>query len=57
VDPDLVVRPFQWKGVEPSLRSFSRGAEHNELGMQPVELTCAGAVPGFGTRGRCEAPR
>jgi len=38
VDPDLVVRPFQWKGVEPSVRSFSRGAQHNELGMQPVEL-------------------
>jgi hypothetical protein len=39
VDPDLVVRPLQWKGIEPSVRSFSRGAEHNELGMQPVELT------------------
>ena len=39
MDPDLVVRPLQWKGVEPTVRSFSRGAEHNELGMQPVELT------------------
>jgi hypothetical protein len=39
VDADLVVRPLQWKGIEPSVRSFSRGAEHNELGLQPVELT------------------
>jgi hypothetical protein len=31
VSADLIVRPFQWKGVEPTLRSFSRGAEHNEL--------------------------
>jgi mono/diheme cytochrome c family protein len=39
VNADLIVRPFQWKGIEPTLRSFSRGAEHNELGMQPVELS------------------
>ncbi len=39
VDQDLVIKPFQWKGVEPSVRSFNRGASHNELGMQPVELT------------------
>jgi CxxC motif-containing protein (DUF1111 family) len=39
VDTDLVVRPFQWKGVEPTVRSFNRGASHNELGMQPVETT------------------
>lgn len=39
IDRDLLVRPFQWKGVEPTVRSFSRGAKHNELGMQPVELT------------------
>lgn len=36
--PELVVRPFQWKGVVASLRDFVRGASHNELGMQPVEL-------------------
>jgi hypothetical protein len=35
---DLVVRPFQWKGNELSIRTFSRGAFHNELGMEPVEL-------------------
>jgi hypothetical protein len=39
VDTDLVVRPFQWKGIEPTVRSFNRGASHNELGMQPVETT------------------
>jgi mono/diheme cytochrome c family protein len=38
VDSDLVIRPFQWKGVEVSIRSFSRGAFHNELGMSPVEI-------------------
>jgi mono/diheme cytochrome c family protein len=42
VDPDLLVRPFQWKGVEATVRSFSRGAEHNELGMQAVELVGEG---------------
>jgi CxxC motif-containing protein (DUF1111 family) len=39
VDADLVIRPFQWKGVEVTIRSFSRGAFHNELGMSPVELS------------------
>ena len=37
VRPDLIVRPFQWKGNEPTVRTFSRGAFHNELGMSPVE--------------------
>ncbi|WP_196139214.1 di-heme oxidoredictase family protein [Aliikangiella sp. G2MR2-5] len=35
---DLIIRPFQWKGSELSIRHFSRGAFHNELGMNPVEL-------------------
>ncbi len=38
VDPDLVVRPFQWKGTEKTVRAFNREASHNEIGMQPVEL-------------------
>lgn len=38
VDTDLQVRPLQWKGSEPTVRSFVRGAGHNELGMQAVEL-------------------
>jgi cytochrome c peroxidase len=41
VDADLVIRPFQWKGVEPSTRTFARGAGHNELGMQGVEMAGA----------------
>ncbi len=47
VDVDLVVRPFQWKGVEPSLRSFNRGASHNEIGMQAVEIVGAGVDGDF----------
>lgn len=42
VAPDLVVRPFQWKGSFAFLRDFNRRASHNELGMQPVELVGAG---------------
>jgi Di-haem oxidoreductase, putative peroxidase len=38
VDPDLVVRPFQWKGSFATIRDFVRDAANNELGMQPVEL-------------------
>lgn len=39
VNADLVVRPFQWKGSDLSIRVFNRGAAHGELGMQPVEIT------------------
>jgi hypothetical protein len=39
VSEDLVVRPYQWKGSVATLRDFNRGAAHNELGMQAVELT------------------
>jgi hypothetical protein len=39
VDPDLVIKPFQWKGNFATLRDFNRGAAHNELGMQAVEIT------------------
>lgn len=38
VATDLVVRPFQWKGSVASLRDFNRGASHNELGVQAVEI-------------------
>jgi hypothetical protein len=34
----LIVRPFQWKGSVAFLRDFNRGAAHNELGMQAVEV-------------------
>jgi cytochrome c peroxidase len=42
VDSDLVIKPFQWKGNTVSLRDFNRGASHNELGMQAIELVGAG---------------
>jgi hypothetical protein len=42
VDADLQVRPLQWKGSDPSVRNFSRGAGHNELGVQAVELVGEG---------------
>jgi hypothetical protein len=38
VNADLVVRPFQWKGSVAFLRDFNRGAAHNELGLQAVEI-------------------
>lgn len=38
VADDLIVRPYQWKGENAFLRDFNRGASHNELGMQAVEL-------------------
>lgn len=38
VESDMVVRPLQWKGTDPSIRVFNRGASHNEIGMQPVEI-------------------
>jgi hypothetical protein len=38
VATDLIVRPFQWKGINTSLRDFNRGAAHNELGLQAVEI-------------------
>jgi mono/diheme cytochrome c family protein len=38
VGVDLLVRPFQWKGSVATVRDFNRGAMHNELGMQAVEM-------------------
>lgn len=42
LERDLVVRPFQWKGSVAFLRDFNRGAAHNELGMQAIELVGEG---------------
>jgi cytochrome c peroxidase len=47
VDPDLVIRPFQWKGNRVSLRDFNRDAAHNELGIQSVELVGDGVDGDF----------
>lgn len=38
IDEDLIIRPFGWKGNHATIRAFTRGAAHNELGMQAVEL-------------------
>ena len=38
VDKDLMIKPLQWKGSDPSIRAFVRGAEDNELGLQATEL-------------------
>jgi hypothetical protein len=38
VDPDLVVKPYQWKGAVAFARDFIRDASNNELGLQPVEM-------------------
>jgi len=42
IDMDLVVKPFQWKGSDVSLRKFANGAFHDEIGMQPVETAGVG---------------
>ena len=47
VDADLVIKPFQWKGSVASLRDFNRGAAHNELGMQAVEIVGDGVDGDF----------
>lgn len=47
IGPDLVVRPFQWKGIAPFIRGFNRNASHNELGMQAVELVGPGVDGDF----------
>ncbi|NNG04104.1 MAG: hypothetical protein HKM95_08380 [Inquilinus sp.] len=47
VADDLVVRPYQWKGENAFLRDFNRGASHNELGMQPVEIVGDGVDGDF----------
>jgi hypothetical protein len=42
VGDDLVVKPLQWKGNTLTVRDFNRGAGHNELGMQAVEIVGEG---------------
>jgi cytochrome c551/c552 len=38
IDPDWIVRPYEWKKSVAFLRDFMRHAGHNEIGMQGVEL-------------------
>ena len=41
-DPDLVIRPFEWKKSVAFVRDFMRGAGHNEIGMQGTEIVGKG---------------
>lgn len=47
VSNDLIIRPFGWKGTDRTVREFCRGASHNEIGMQPVELVGPGVDGDF----------
>ena len=38
VDPDLVIKPFGWKGVFPTLRSFVTVSAHKHFNLQAEEL-------------------
>ena len=38
IDPDLVIKPFGWKGVFSTLRHFVRNSLHVHMGLQPEEL-------------------
>ncbi len=44
VSEDLVVRPFQWKGLASNLRNFITGAMNFHFSIQPKELFDAGAL-------------
>lgn len=38
IDPDWIIRPYEWKKSVAFLRDFMRHAGHNEIGMQGIEL-------------------
>jgi cytochrome c551/c552 len=38
IDPDWIVRPYEWKKSVAFLRDFIRVAANNEIGMQAVEV-------------------
>jgi cytochrome c551/c552 len=38
LDPDWIIRPYEWKKSVAFLRDFMRHASNNEIGMQGVEL-------------------
>jgi cytochrome c peroxidase len=42
IDPDWIVRPYEWKKSVAFLRDFMRHAGQNEIGMQGVELVGKG---------------
>lgn len=45
VSSDLVVRPFQWKGLASTIRNFVTGAMNFHFSIQPKELLDRGLVP------------
>jgi len=47
VDNDLIIKPFQWKGANSTIRDFVRGAENNELGLQALEIVGSGEDADF----------
>ncbi len=44
VSADLIVRPFQWKGLTSNLRNFITGAMNFHFSIQPKELLDAGTL-------------
>jgi len=44
VSHDLIVRPFQWKGLTSNLRNFITGAMNFHFSVQPKELLEAGTL-------------
>lgn len=41
---DLVVRPFQWKGLTSNLRNFITGAMNFHFSIQPTESMLGGTM-------------
>ncbi len=41
VDPDLVVKPFGWKGIFPTLRAFTQHSLHIHMNLQAEALVAA----------------
>lgn len=44
INEDLIVRPFQWRGLTSNLRNFITGAMNFHFSIQPTELMTAGAI-------------
>ncbi|HBP86806.1 MAG TPA: hypothetical protein DD706_03815, partial [Nitrospiraceae bacterium] len=44
INEDLIVRPFQWKGLTSNLRNFITGAMNFHFSIQPTELMTAGVL-------------
>jgi len=44
INEDLIVRPFQWKGLTSNLRNFITGAMNFHFSIQPTELMTVGVI-------------